>query len=184
MALPLRLRSVGSEGFVGVESFLGVRTAFSDVTMHIAGDGIATVMSVEAFRRELDRRDVFYAQASESVGRFIEGLSASVACNARHSVEERCGRWLLEAENRLGSRELSVTHELLAHLLGVRRPTVSLALQQFQRVGIISTARGRIQIDDHGGLARRACDCYERNRLLEHGPAPVVSQPHEPVAAL
>ena len=153
--------------------------------MHVVGDGMARVISVEAFHRELERRDVFYAHALEYVGRFIDGLAASVACNARHSAEERCGRWLLEAEMRLGSRELPVTHELLAHLLGVRRPTVTLALQQFHRAGIISVARGRIEIDDHDALAERACECYERNRLLdEHRPAPVVSQPHEPVAAL
>ena len=159
--------SVGSEGFVGVEAFLGVRVAFSDATMHVAGDGIASVMSVDAFRRELDRRDVFYAHALDYVSGFVDGLAVSVACNARHSVEERCTRWLLEAQMRLASREFPMTHELLAQLLGVRRPTVTLALQEFQRAGMISMARGRFLIDDPHALAQYACDCYLRNRSLD-----------------
>ena len=169
--------SVGSEGFVGVEAFLGVRTAFCDATMHIAGDGMASVMGVDAFRRELGRCEVFHSHALEYVNIFVGSLAAAVTCNAQHSAEERCSRWLLEAEMRLGSHELPVTHELLAHLLGVRSPTVSLVLEEFQRAGIISTARGRIQIHDHNVLARRACECYQLNRLLDqHGTAHVLPE--------
>ena len=159
--------SVGSEGFVGVEAFLGVRSAYCDATMHIAGDGTAGVMSVDKFRRELDRRGVFYAHALEYVNIFVGSLDVSIACRSRHSADERCSRWLLEAEMRLGSHELPVTHELLAHLLGVRRPTLSLVLQEFEEAGIISTARGHIQIDDHHALAQHACECYQLNRLLD-----------------
>ncbi len=170
--------SVGSEGFVGVEAFLGVRTAFCDATMHIVGDGMAGVMSMDAFRRELGRCEVFHSHALEYVNKFVGSLAVSVACNAQHSAEERCSRWLLEAEMRLGSHELPVTHELLAHLLGVGRPTVSLVLEQFQRAGIISTARGRIQIDDHLALAQHACECYQLNRLLDQqGLAHVAREP-------
>ena len=176
--------SVGSEGFVGVEAFLGVRVAYCDATMHIVGDGIARVMSVDAFRREIDRRGVFYEHALEYVNTFVGSLAVSVACNARHSAEERCSRWLLEAEMRLGNHEFPMTHELLAHLLGVRRPTVSLVLQQFERAGIISTARGHIQIDDHHALAQHACECYQLNRLLDQqGLAPVAREPRGRVTA-
>jgi len=78
---------------------------------------------------------------------------------------------------RLGSHELPVTHELLAHLLGVRPPTLALVLEEFQRAGIISTARGRIQIDDHNALAQHACECYQLNRLLDqHGIARVARE--------
>lgn len=173
--------SVGSEGFVGVEAFLGVRTAFCDATMHIVGDGIAGVMSVDAFRRELGRCEAFHSHALEYVNIFVGSLSVAVTCNAQHSAEERCSRWLLEAEMRLGSHELPVTHDLLAYLLGIRPPTVSRVLEEFERAGIVSTARGRVQIDDHNALARHACECYQLNRLLDqHGTARVARVAPEP----
>ena len=169
--------SVGSEGFVGVEAFLGVRTAFCDATMHIAGDGVAGVLSVDAFRRELGRCEVFHSHALEYVNIFVGSLSVAVTCNAQHPADERCSRWLLEAEMRLGSHEIPVTHDLLAHLLGVRPPTLALVLEEFQRAGSISTARGRIQIDDHNALAQHACECYQLNRLLDqHGIARVARE--------
>jgi len=175
--------SVGSEGFVGVEAFLGVSAAYCDATMYIVGDGMASVMNVDAFRRELGRREVFYSHVLEYVNIFVGALAVSVACNARHSAEERCSRWLLEAEIRLGGHELPVTHELLAHLLGVRRPTVSLVLQQFERAGIISTTRGRVQINDHHALGQHACECYQLNRLFDQqGLAHVPREPRARVS--
>ena len=84
----------------------------------------------------------------------------SVACNARHSVDARCCRWLLHAHDRLATDDLALTHDLLSTMLGVRRPTVTLVMNDLAHAGIVSTSRGLIRIVDRTALEARACACY------------------------
>ena len=84
----------------------------------------------------------------------------SIACNARHSVDARCCRWLLHAHDRLATDDLALTHDLLSTMLGVRRPTVTLVANELAHAGIVSTSRGLIRIVDRAALEARACVCY------------------------
>jgi CRP-like cAMP-binding protein len=84
----------------------------------------------------------------------------SVACNARHSVDARCCRWLLHAHDRLATNDLALTHDLLSTMLGVRRPTVTLVINDLADAGIVSTSRGLVRIVDRAQLEARACECY------------------------
>lgn len=94
-------------------------------------------------------------------------ISQSAACNSRHTVAQRCARWLLMAGERAGSDHLSLTQEFLSVMLSVRRPGVTLALGNLQKSGLIRTHRGNISIVDRRGLSTVACDCYARIINLE-----------------
>jgi CRP-like cAMP-binding protein len=157
---------VGSEGIVGVEVALGLRAAACDATVHLAGESYAFAMGVDAFRAELAHPGVFGVLVRSYAQSFIGFVTQSVACNALHSVDARCCRWLLHAQDRLAASELPLTHDLLSAMLGVRRPTVTLVLNDLTHAGIISTSRGMLRIIDRNGLEARSCDCYRAVKAM------------------
>ena len=157
---------VGVEGLVGIEAVIGLRVALCDATVQIAGDGVAHAMSIDAFRRELERRGAFYSTVKTYMQAFLGFLAQSVACNALHSAESRSCRWLLHALDRLPGSEFPLTHDLLSTMLGVRRPTVSLIMADLARSGIVSTTRGQTRINDREALKARSCECYHGVKTL------------------
>jgi len=153
---------VGAEGLIGVEATLGISAvAASDGQVQVAGDGLAQAMSVDAFQRELERKGIFHSLVTSYAQAFTGFVTQSVACNGLHSADARCCRWLLHAQDRLATRELPLTHELLSTMLGVRRPTVTLVIAELIRAGIIETSRGVIRIVDLAALEGRSCECYK-----------------------
>ena len=93
----------------------------------------------------------------------------SVACNAVHSAEERCARWLLMTHDRVDGDRFVLTHEVLAQMLGVRRAGVTEAASALRRAGLVEYTRGRITVLDRQGLEAAACECYGVVRAnLEH----------------
>jgi CRP-like cAMP-binding protein len=85
-------------------------------------------------------------------------------CNAKHEIDKRLARWLLLAHERVNGAELPVTHELLATMLGVRRPGVTEALADLEELGIVARARGVLKVVDEDALKARACECH---RIIE-----------------
>jgi CRP-like cAMP-binding protein len=85
----------------------------------------------------------------------------TVACNAVHSVEARCCRWILMSQDRVGKGDLPLTHEFLAEMLGVQRSTVSEVTRTLQDKGLIRQGRGAITVIDRPALQNTACECYE-----------------------
>src|ERR671913_1419811 len=151
---------VGPEGIVGVEVALGLRSAACDAVVQVAGEGYAFVMNADVFRREIARQGMFGVLVQNYARAFVGFVTQSVACNALHSVEARCCRWLLHAHDRLATSELPLTHDLLSAMLGVRRPTVTLVLNDLTQARMISTSRGMLRIVDRRALELRSCDCY------------------------
>jgi CRP-like cAMP-binding protein len=102
------------------------------------------------------------------VSRYTEILMVmtlqSVACNAAHSVESRCCRWIISTADRTGRMEIPLTHEYLAEMLGVQRSTVSETTRVLQQKGLISQGRGTIKILDRPRLEGNACECYGKLR--------------------
>ena len=101
----------------------------------------------------------------------INQISQSIICNHRHSVEKRMCRWLLMSHNRVGADDFPLTHEFLAQMLGVCRPTVTAVAGTLQKAGLINYHRGRITVIDRKGLEAACCECYkvvakELDRLL------------------
>jgi CRP-like cAMP-binding protein len=145
---------VGPEGIVGVEAVFGSRVAMSDAVVNVVA------MSVEAFNKEFERQGALYTLARQYAGTLVELLTRWAGCNAWHSAEGRCCRWLLEASIRMRRPEVYVTHELLSDLLGLRRSTVTLILGRLDESGIVSTTRGVIRINDQAALEERSCGCH------------------------
>ncbi len=101
---------------------------------------------------------------SASAQAMFDQVAQTTACNRVHSVQQRMCRWLLMTHDRVGSSEFHLTQEFLAQMLGVRRPSVTVAAGHLQRSGLIRYQRGRIQIADRAGLEAGACECYDSLR--------------------
>jgi CRP-like cAMP-binding protein len=161
----VEVATVGREGLVGIGAVLGNSVASGDAFVQVAAEP-AAVMSISAFRREMERRGPFYDAVTRYSQAFVALLMQSVACNGLHSAEQRCCRWLLMTHDRIGQDEFPLTHEFLAIMLGVRRPTVTLVMAELARAGIISHVRGHIRIADRAGLEGASCECYRNLRAV------------------
>jgi CRP-like cAMP-binding protein len=103
----------------------------------------------------------------------ITQMAQTAVCNRHHSVDQQLCRWLLLSLDRLSTNELSMTQELIANMLGVRREGVTEAAGKLQDAGLIRYRRGRITVLDRPGLEARSCECYqvvkkEFDRLLPY----------------
>ena len=161
----VEVATVGREGLVGISAVFGAPVSSGEAFVQIAGEP-AAVMPIDAFRREMERRGVFYDRVTKYSQAFVNMLMQSVACNGLHSAEQRCCRWLLLTHDRIGQDEFPLTHEFLAIMLGVRRPTVTLVMAELARLGIVSHVRGHVRIVDRSGLERAACECYRNVRTV------------------
>jgi CRP-like cAMP-binding protein len=157
---------VGDEGVVGVAATLGGDIAWGEAIVRVPSGSVAAV-PVEALRRELNRRGRLYQQVQRYTEAFLSLAMQFTACNSLHSVESRCCRWLLMTQDRVGLSEFHVTQELLSAMLGVRRPTVTLAVRALQRAGVIRYSRGTMRVVSRARLEAAACECYAllRSRL-------------------
>ncbi|MEO5742519.1 MAG: Crp/Fnr family transcriptional regulator [Vicinamibacterales bacterium] len=156
---------VGREGLIGIGAVFGAPVASGETFVQIAAEP-AAVMSLDAFRREMERRGAFYDRVTRYSQAFVNILMQSVACNGLHSAEQRCCRWLLMTHDRIAEDEFPLTHELLAIMLGVRRPTVTLVMAELTRAGIISHVRGHVRIVHRKGLEAATCECYRNIRMV------------------
>lgn len=178
------MATVGREGLVGIGTLLGVQHALSCHIVPVPGSALAVGVSHfrAALRDSTDLRTACesYAQA------FFAHLLQNVACNAAHSAEQRCARWLLMCADQAGEEEFKLTHESLAEMLGVRRSTVTVIASSLQQSGIIRYCRGRIDVVDRRRLGAVACECYQTVRTrydsLLAAPAADATTLAEPVA--
>lgn len=154
----IEVATIGQEGAVGGIVSAGHKPAFARSVVEIGGVGLRmdTEHLEEAKKQSHSLRDLFSRYADVLLAQTLQ----SVACNALHTIEERCCRWLLATQDRVATRDLPVTQEFLAELLGVQRTTVSAAAQALQKRGLIQYRRGQITIADRAGLEEAACECY------------------------
>jgi CRP-like cAMP-binding protein len=152
----------GREGVFGFVSSLVSKVSFGRYIVHLPGT--ASRITVGPLRQAADARP----DMRRLLQRYTEALLAqtfqTVACNAVHSVEARCCRWILATHDRANRDDLPLTHEFLAQMLGVQRPTVSLVTRKHQAAGFIKQGRGVIHVVDRAGLEQCACDCYRTIR--------------------
>jgi CRP-like cAMP-binding protein len=154
----IEVATIGQEGAVGGIVSAGHKPAFCRMVVEIGGVALrlSTERLEDAKKRSPTLRDLFCRYADVLLAQTLQ----SVACNALHTIEERCSRWLLATQDRVATRDLPLTQEFLAELLGVQRTTVSAAAQALQRKGLINYRRGQITICDRAGLEEAACECY------------------------
>jgi hypothetical protein len=159
----VEVATVGSEGLVGVSACLGGEFELGEAIVQIP-DGGAHVMSLTAFAHEMERRGALHDVTRRYAEAFMGMVMQSSACCCRHSVEERCCRWLLMTHDRARSDEFPLTQELVAAALGVRRPTITLVLRDLRHAGWIEYGRGRLHVLNRRALERRSCECYGQLR--------------------
>lgn len=165
----------GNEGAMGVAAAWGFPT--SPWRLAVQGDGEALAFEPETLAEALPRapeavRLLFrYSHALQQLG------TQSVACNRFHELPERTARWLLMMLDRVGGDEVIITQDFLAQMLGVHRPSTTIALAVLRQAGLIRRGgRGRIIVLDRPGLEDAACECYSLIRAALDkvvGPGPV-----------
>ena len=153
------IATVGNEGVLGTSVFFGDDRSFSETIVQVAGDD-GLKMPVAAFLAEMDRHGAFYNRIIRYSQALTSQIMQTTVCNGLHSAERRCCRWLLMTYDRVGSNDLRVTHEFMAIMLGVRRPTVTLILGDLQKSGLIDHHRGTICIANRAALEAASCECY------------------------
>ena len=96
----------------------------------------------------------------------------SGACNGAHSLKQRLARWLLMMRDRSDADSLGITQDLLAEMLGVRRPSITRVVRELERAGLIEPSRRQVTILDRQGLKKASCECYQlvRDRIAFHLP--------------
>lgn len=163
---------VGNEGMVGISIFMGGESMPSSTMVQSAGSAVRlsrkAMKSEFALGGKLQHLALLYIQA------LIAQTSQTAVCNQHHSVDQQLCRWLLMSADRLHDKELVVTQELIASLLGVRRESVTQTLGLLEKDGLVARRRGHVTILDRSGLERRSCECYavvkdEYARLLPGG---------------
>jgi CRP-like cAMP-binding protein len=160
---------VGNEGMVGVSLFMGGDSTSSSAVVQTAGH--AYRLDRHLLKQEFDRAGALQRLLLRYTQGLMTQMAQTAACNRHHSVEQQLCRWLLLTIDRLPQRELVMTQELVASMLGVRRESVTDAAGRLQAMGYISYRRGHISVLDRAGLQTRACECYsvvkkELDRLL------------------
>jgi CRP-like cAMP-binding protein len=160
---------VGNEGLVGIALFMGGETTPSRALVQSAG--YAFELKGEVVKREFGRAGALQHLLLRYTQALITQMSQTAVCNRHHTLEQQLCRWLLLSLDRLASNELSMTQELIANMLGVRREGVTQAAGKLQAQGLIHYSRGHITVIDRPGLESHACECYavvkkEFDRLL------------------
>ena len=174
----IEVGTIGREGMTAIPLLLGATATANECYCQVPGSAIKisaklfqSLRTSTTFRQLLDR----YVQG------YVNMLGQLAACNRLHSVYERCARWLLMSEDRVGTPMIRLTHEYLAMMLGTQRSGVTIAAGILQQAGFISYGRGVITILNRDGLEEASCECYNVARKQFAGLLRSVNghQPHE-----
>jgi CRP-like cAMP-binding protein len=155
---PVEAATIGREGAGSLHSALGSRTATQELVGQV--DGSMITIGIERFAKHAQEgafQDLMYGYLEA----LVVQISLSAACNAVHHLNQRCARWLLQTHDRVDSDTFGLTQEYLGVMLGVQRPSVSLAQGTLQTAGCIMFPRGSITVVDREALEEAACACYE-----------------------
>ena len=150
---------VGNEGVVGVSLFMGGETTPSRAVVQSAGE--ACRLPAAVMKEEFHRGTAMQHLLLRYTQSLITQMAQTAVCNRHHSVDQQLCRWLLLSLDRLPVLELTMTQELIANMLGVRREGVTEAAGKLQKAGVISYSRGHIKVLDRPRLEGLSCECYE-----------------------
>lgn len=158
--------TLGREAILGSLSALGNHTAGTRAIVQI--DATAWRMPVADFRSAVGQSPVLRKMALLSSELMLAQMQQTAACNALHTADRRLCRWIVQVRDRIDDDVIRLTHDFLAQMLAVRRPTVSLIAYGLQQAGLIRYQRGKISILDPAGLERGACECVGALREKTH----------------
>jgi CRP-like cAMP-binding protein len=152
--------TIGREGMVGIPAFFADFPVSPFESMVQVPDTDGFVLGMQAFRAELARFEALHAAMERYVQVVIAQMMQSNACNAVHSVPQRCARWLLTVRDHVEADEFQLSQEFLAQMLAVQRATVSDVAADLRRAGLISYRYGHIRVLNCDGLKNASCECY------------------------
>ena len=160
---------VGNDGLIGVALFMGGETTPSRAVVQSAG--FAYRLAGQRLKDEFHRNGEMQLLLLRYTQALLTQMAQTAVCNRHHSVDQQLCRWLLLSLDRLPGKQLIMTQELIANMLGVRREGVTEAAGKLQKQGVIRYARGRITVLDRPLLEQLCCECYavvkrETDRLL------------------
>lgn len=156
--------TVGNEGVIGIAAVLGL--GFSTKTATTPVPGRCLRLTVSSLRSALKPDSALDGVLRWYAAFALRNAYQTAACNAVHSAQQRMCRWLLTSQDRVGDRQLRMTHEVLAHLLGVRRQTVTVIVGALQAAGCLTSRHGVVHILSRRGLEAFCCECYQVARSL------------------
>lgn len=167
------LSVVGNEGLLGINFFL--REGSEPTRCLVQSAGYAYRLPRPRVREEFDHHCELMLLMLRYAQAIIVQVSQNAVCIRQHSIKHQVCRWLLISMDRLSHTRLTMTHEFIGNMLGVRRESISQAASQLQELGVISYSRGEIEVIDRPKLENLACECYqvvknETDLLLDYLP--------------
>jgi CRP-like cAMP-binding protein len=162
--------TIGREGCTSVQAIFGATS--SSVRLLVQIPGTATKMTRAAFTRAMETMPSFHDLMYAYARAFLEQILVSVACNGAHSLKQRLARWLLMMRDRGDDDVLRISQNLLAEMLGVQRPSITNAVRELERAGLIARGRRQVTLLNRSGLTAASCECYQlvRARISFHLP--------------
>jgi CRP-like cAMP-binding protein len=172
---------VGNEGLVGIALFMGGESTPSRGLVQSAGSGYR--LPAQLLKDEFNRHGALTQLMLRYTQSLITQMSQTAVCNRHHSIDQQLCRWLLLSLDRLPGNKLTMTQELIANMLGVRREGVTDAASKLQKLGVIEYRRGAITVLDRPQLETLCCECYavvkkETDRLLHYLPVTAAAPVH------
>jgi CRP-like cAMP-binding protein len=171
---------VGNEGLIGIALFMGGETTPSRAIVQSSGHAYRLIG--QALKDEFHRNGAMQVLLLRYTQALITQMAQTAVCNRHHSVDQQLCRWLLLSLDRLTANRLTMTQELIANMLGVRREGVTEAAGKLQKLGVIKYSRGEITVMDRPKLEKLCCECYavvrkESDRLLPRAQAQLAIDP-------
>ncbi len=162
---------VGNEGVVGVALFMGGESTPSRAIVQSGGS--AYRLLGQSLKDEFNRHGSFLVLMLRYTQALLTQMAQTAVCNRHHTIDQQLCRWLLLSMDRLAGNKLTMTQELIANMLGVRREGVTDAAGKLQIQGVIRYSRGQITVIDRPKLETLSCECYavvkaETDRLLPY----------------
>jgi CRP-like cAMP-binding protein len=166
----IEMATIGREGCSGLQAVFGGKR--SSVRLLVQIPGTAAKMPRPAFARAIESIPSFHDLMIRYMQAFLEQVLVSGACNAAHSLKQRLARWLLMMRDRSDTDSLAITQDLLAEMLGARRPSITRVVRELERAGLIEPSRRQVTILNRLGLKKASCECYQlvRDRIAFHLP--------------
>jgi len=166
----IEMATIGREGCTGVQAAFGAKSSSARLLVQIPGG--AAKMPRASFARAMASISPFRSLMHAYIQAFLEQVLVSGACNGRHSIKQRLARWLLAMRDRSDGDTLPITQDILAAMLGVLRPTITIAARELERDGLITRGRRQVTIVDRKRLIQASCECYQlvRARFNSHLP--------------
>ena len=150
---------VGNEGMVGIAVFMGGESTPNRTIVQSSGH--AYQLPASLLREEFNKMQVIRMMLLRYTQTLIAQMAQTAVCNRHHSIDQQLCRWLLLSLDRLPTNNLTMTQELIANMLGVRREGVTEAAGKLQDIGVITYKRGHITVVNREKLEELCCECYE-----------------------